>query len=77
MKINNKSKKTRKNRQKLSIEEWQSLGETVRGNGRDKNGKKCEACHGTGLKQISKNEEPHWCGCWKCENNISKYCIKE
>ncbi|MDD4289759.1 MAG: hypothetical protein PHH83_00590 [Patescibacteria group bacterium] len=77
MKTNNKSKKPGNNRQKFSIEEWQSLGDTVRGNGRDQHSKKCEACQGTGLKQITKDGEAYWCGCWKCENNISKYCIEE
>ncbi|HNV97301.1 MAG TPA: hypothetical protein PKL13_03205 [bacterium] len=77
MNTNSKRKQDKKNRQKFSIQEWQSFGDTVRGNGKNRNGQVCKHCHGTGLKQVSKDGEPHWCGCWRCENNASKYLVEE
>lgn len=56
----------------MTIDVWESLSETTRGNGKDKNGKPCKGCQGTGLKKT----DDGWCGCYECENNVEKFKVE-
>lgn len=65
------------NRQVYSLSEWESFGETMRGNGRSPNGGLCTGCSGTGLKLSTASDgENMWRGCEECADNAVLYCVE-
>lgn len=62
-------------RELISWDNWIASGETVRGSGRQADGKTCTVCFGTGIMPSGDEKRP-WCGCIHCSNNAEKFCVE-